>query len=362
MRRTWLSKIAAVGVVTLAVAGAGCAADPSPSGETDVARAFVRQITAEDLSTHVEITGTVRIGTIDGSFVGAMDLVGGDSAFRMDGDVGGSTSSQESITVDGVTYQRDREGPWVRETDPQAEDVGGWLTALSTIEDVGVERIDGEDLHHLRPAEEPSPAALGFGDADVRYTDVSVDFFADDRGTPRMMTISSRGGGRGRAARGDGAPVPVRGLRRAGGGPTGCVDDVRVRVRLTIAHPSGWTETSKPDADVLRGPGGRPEVYLAVNDVPDGLTEDDVPEAAVRGMERQFGTRSNTIEFYEVDGSNGLLAELRPESGGETLHVLYFVGPHDGRIYEVIWVGPLGIPDDNRATFEDMLGTYTWPR
>lgn len=191
----------AVLAIALLVTGCGGSASAAPTSTPteaptptpfDVAEAFLAIVAADDFSARMEIDGTVELGVtarISGTITGSGD----DSRTLMKTTIGTTVSEVESITSGGKTYARTSPGPWL-EAEPGStgndESFTEWLSALDEIEDLGVETKDGRKLHHLSVGDEPvPPEVLGLDPSTFTDTEVTIDFYAEDDGTPAVFTV-----------------------------------------------------------------------------------------------------------------------------------------------------------------------------
>jgi hypothetical protein len=101
----------------------------------------------------------------------------------------------EDIVSSGRTYTRTGSGPWFvvtpSTTGASDQDLASFLRALGSIQDVGVETKEGQQLHHMTLGSGGSlpPAVLGFSGGAIKDPHVSVEFWAKDDGTPGVMEV-----------------------------------------------------------------------------------------------------------------------------------------------------------------------------
>ena len=184
-RRLGLSALA---VVVLAVSVAGCS---SPASLVDT---FTGKITAADFQFSATIAGTMHVEVsgmkLDGTFSGTAKLKGKDSATAMTTSMAGSTSTQESVTVDGTTYTKGTDGTWTKSAKSDNNDISTFLKSAGGLTDKGIETHNGQQLHRLASNAPFDPKMMGLDTAKI--TDVKVDlvFWAKDDGTPAGMSLS----------------------------------------------------------------------------------------------------------------------------------------------------------------------------
>ena len=187
----------------LAVAACGGASTPAPtpslapaptptSTPFDVGAAFLEIVSDPGFSAEMELEGTMEMGvtaTIDGTISGSGD----DSQTVFAVEVAGTRQESASITVDGTTWTRSGAGPWLEApTEPPTDEgsMNAWLRTLDAIEDLGIETKAGRKLHHLSVGDEPlPPAVLGLDPSTFTDPRVTIDFFAEDDGTPAIFAV-----------------------------------------------------------------------------------------------------------------------------------------------------------------------------
>ncbi|TAJ99923.1 MAG: hypothetical protein EPO36_10470 [Chloroflexota bacterium] len=200
-RRSRPAALALVMVLALAACGGSSTPAPTPTPTPtaqpsptplDVSATFLEIVGDPQFSAEMEIDGTMEIGvtaTLSGTIRGS----GADSHTIFNVEVVGTTQASESITVDGTSWTRTDAGPWLEvPTAPAAEEssMTAWLATLEGVEDLGVETKAGRKLHHLSIGDDPlPPAVLGLDPSTFTDADVTIDFFAEDDGTPAIFTV-----------------------------------------------------------------------------------------------------------------------------------------------------------------------------
>jgi len=194
--------VAALIVALAAAACGGSTPSASPTASPtiaptptpfDVSAAFLEIITDPDFSARMEVDGTMEMGvsaTLSGTITGSGDDAR--SIFKID--VAGTTIETEEITSGGKSYARTSPGPWLEvpaqpgSTDD--ENLTAWLRTLDQVEDLGVVTKNGQQLHHLSAGDEPvPPGALGLDASTFTDPEVTIDFYAEDDGTPSVFAI-----------------------------------------------------------------------------------------------------------------------------------------------------------------------------
>jgi hypothetical protein len=189
-----LAAIACGGSTPSAAPSASPTVAPTPTATPfDVSAAFLEIISDPDFSAKMDVDGTMEMGvtaTLSGTITGA----GSDSRSILTIDVAGNRIETESIAVDGKAYSRTAPGPWLEVDVPSGgsdkTSLTAWLRTLDSIEDLGVVTKNGQKLHHLSAGDEPvPPGALGLDSRTFTDPEVTIDFYAEDDGTPAVFSV-----------------------------------------------------------------------------------------------------------------------------------------------------------------------------
>lgn len=261
-------------LIAIIVAACGTAATPSPSPTAtpaptpaptpsptplDVSAAFVKAIGAPDFSARATVTGTLTVGSVEGTIAGTGAFDAGSSSLTMTVKAGTFEQGTDTINVGNQSWKRTSPGPWLEDPERTSDEVsfGDLLRKLVSVTDLGAETRGGLRLHHLQPkgGAAVSAATLGFDVGDATDAKFTLDFYAADDGTPAIMAIA----GSWTQTSGDvslptkvafdiafngvGTPVTIS-------PPT----DVWVRYTSTkfgysMAHPPEWTVESDADGE-----------------------------------------------------------------------------------------------------------------
>ena len=149
----------------------------------DAAKAFLSTLQRGDFEAEATITGqaTVAAKTLDIS--GTYTVRGADSHTIMKV----ATSTQETLTTNGVTYER-RNGLWFVKpaTSGGSSGIGSAFQRVLDVREAGIATRDGDELHHLVSNGPPLPmSAMGM---DGQGT-ITIDFYVEDDGTLRDMVM-----------------------------------------------------------------------------------------------------------------------------------------------------------------------------
>jgi hypothetical protein len=166
-------------------------ASASASASVDVGAALVTKLTSISLFAKTTIGGELDSGPARYAVLGSYDVAGvaHHTVFTVQSPGG---LADESIYADGTMYHRTGTGPWyVKPPTLSVSDVSAFLRTVKTLQETGVESKNGQQLHHLTASLSLPPAALGLTDPSITGTAGSIEFWADDAGTPAVMTAKS---------------------------------------------------------------------------------------------------------------------------------------------------------------------------
>ena len=151
------------------------------------AEALVAALAAEPLVMHLEqvATATTSVGEVEATLTG--DFAGNDLDISMHIASGATTVDMDMVVLGETAYVRQGTGEWVSVPTTVAEaELAGLVQNMRLVGDprdllyVGVEEVDGRDLHHLTASRTIpyAPAAGGTGQYDV------FDIWVEEDGTP----------------------------------------------------------------------------------------------------------------------------------------------------------------------------------
>ena len=180
-------------LVALAVMACGSStASPATGSETHpIAEALVAALASDPLSTHLEQTAVAS--TTDGTSTASVDvnlvgdISGEDVAVHITGTSGELDIDQDVVVIGDDAYARDHGGAWASAPRAALEStITGIFDSVRLVDDpaaltyVGVESVDGRDLHHLTASGTIpyTPASGGTGSYDT------FDIFVEEDGTP----------------------------------------------------------------------------------------------------------------------------------------------------------------------------------
>jgi DcrB len=181
---------------------AGSMADPSPTTApsappassqppVDVAAAFLASL-SRGLSAQADLEGSVRIGALTMPVSGRSQISGPDSHQTVTIVNAGRPTVIETISVGGHSYAK-RAELWYEQPATGKADLSAFFTAMASLTDMGAVTKDGRRLHRLAPPPGTTipPSALGAIPAGATGATLAVEFYAEDDGTPAIITIDA---------------------------------------------------------------------------------------------------------------------------------------------------------------------------
>ena len=334
------TKLALALVVMLALAGCGDsdtpvsprstapAATPTPESSpteapVDIADEFVAK--AGGLATFVaDLSGTLRVGNLEGEVTGALEVVGSDMHnLTVITFPGLPEEREESISIDGISYQRTEHGYWLQLAGDGGgaggDPVTGTLNNTAGLEVVGTEEHDGVTLHRIessRPAAIP-PEALGFNDPTIIDFEAEVAFLAEDDGTPAGIRITATW-----AQGPEGATVPgefellylvVDRTATIEAPEDPWIQYASAELGYRVAHPADWDVSHEPATadlemrDFYLGPiDGEVQVYRYTD--LGGATANAWFRSSVAFLTENFGSEPELANMLSL--SNGLEVQV----------------------------------------------------
>lgn len=180
-------------------AAATASPDPTPTeAPIDVAEEFAAK--AERLDTFAaELSGTLRVGGVEGEVSGDLELVGSDvHSLTVVTFPGLPEQETETISMGGTKYERSENGYWLQlpaggSGAAGSDPVTAALANTDALEVVGTEKHDGETLHRIESSglADISPEALGITDPTIADFEAEVAFLAEDDGTPAGIIVTA---------------------------------------------------------------------------------------------------------------------------------------------------------------------------
>jgi hypothetical protein len=368
-------------VLVFILAAEGCTGGaknaPSPAGQNvDVGRLFLKYVQSPTFSARFTADGAFRLGPMSLSISGGGEMRGQDLEDSYTVEAAGFRRVTADLTLQGIDYERIDDGPWVRQppdtfTDP--------FMRLSSVQDVGSETKNGEQLNHLRPEAgfQLLPSDLGITPSDVSDFVGTLDFFARADGSPALMVISTSW------TQKEGQLV---------GSITYRFSDIGAQVALSppsqiwnvfdskrfeyrIAYPPDWDATSSTNEkipDVLTGPGTsgtQAAVQVASTRIPASWANHSfnrwVIDAMITNL-HTLGTDAENLPLVSVGiKPNAMIAgepaEILRYHAKQQGHPVFYLDAevvHLDRGYSIYWASTPGSESTDTVEFKRFLSTF----
>lgn len=364
--------------VAFAMAACGGAASPSPEPTPtveptptpfDVAGAFLSIVGDPDFSARMDIDGTMEMG-VSATLSGTITSSGDDSRSILTITVGTTTIETESISTDGRSYSRTAPGPWLEDaTAPPGTDDGNlnaWLRRLAAIDDLGVEAKNGKQLHHLSAGDEPlPPEALGLDVSTYKDPVVTIDFYAEDDGTPALFAVE---GSWIQLVNGQDLTVEfVMDLALSNVGSPITIDPpisvwtfYEGDLGYTMAHPADFSVENRDGYDAFVQDGVD---WIYVTTWPDagGLNSDGLLDGVLEVVRDTWGAPIETPAAMALGGEPGFLATFQYtyDDGSEEI-AFDVLAMHDNIGWDVTLFSIPGEETRDFALFQQFLATFAY--
>jgi hypothetical protein len=389
MSRPGFFRVAVAGALTLSLAACGGAATPTPAltpvptaaatptaaptpaptpAAADVAKEFLTRLVAARTGI-MAISGTITVDTVEVPISGTITISGLDSQSSMTLETPGASQTQESIRVGTQQWNRSAGGPWVLNPKPndRAKSLSAFLQTLTSLEDRGTAPKGGRQLHRLVPPASVtiSAEALGFNNPGVQDAKVSMEFWAEDDGTPAAWSFDVAWN----QASGT-ATVPARlvmDFDLAGLGKPATVaapEDawerfVSQRFAYSMAHPAGWTvdEAEGQDSYLVEG---TPYVTVSPSSLP-GYTLERYAQELLALYEEQLGATPETTEEIALGGQPArfFTYHFKNDQGVE-VYLADAITVRGDAAWEVFLTEQAGSEADDPPVFAAMLSTFAF--
>ena len=396
MARTRIRGLAALGALAIVLAACGSSGTPAPAATAtpaataaptvtpaptpaptptpeptptpvDVGKAFLTKL-ALTTSGRMSVTGTMTLAGSDYAITGTYLINGKDSHSTMNIAVGSGQAS-ETIKVGSKQWKKSGDGPWIEAPtqDATSKSMGTFLSTLTTLQDKGPEDRKGRPVHHLVL---PSTAVVpidAFGLSSPGMTDpkVSVEFWAEDDGTPVAMTVLA-------SFATAGVPVSMAidfdlsGMGRtvAVTAPTDAwVTFTSTRFGYSMAHPTGWTVQEVDGADLYQSDGTTVITVLSQK-APAGYTL----AKYVADLDAQYGkvlkTKAKSSDPAALGGGPANIAIWRwTDEKKVKMYLVDLQAVHGTEAWEIFLQEPSGGSDTDEADlngFKVVVGTFAF--
>jgi hypothetical protein len=347
------------------------AAAPSPTVEpVDVVKAFTAK--AGDFGSGViTLTGTATVGLIQVKLSGTSAFSGPDSQSLMTTTVGGIESKSETIQAAGKRYVRNGEGPWLEvpissSSSELSRQIGS--AAKGGLKDVGTEQREGQTVHKLVPtssdAFDPSSLLSSISGAEDMHADIA--FFVAGDGTPVAFTIAATWTQKVNGQSVNGSMDFDLAFSHLGQSqPITIPSDVwqrftSSRYEFAMARPAEWTYFKAKDADEFDAPY---YAYVLTNrHKTNGITLNEIAKFEASSLKTFIGGKAVSNESATVGGATArfLAGSGKAKSLGKTVQTYEAVVVKGAFVYYVLWVSEAGHAGEDRALFQEMLGTFAF--
>lgn len=373
----------AAAVLAVATAVAACGGGTPTPGPTplptptqaptptpfDVAGAFLAIVGDPGFSARMELDGTINMG-VSVTMTGTITSSGDDSRSIMKIGFGTTVSETESIKTGGRSYSRTSPGPWlavpIAETDPDDEDLVAWLRRLSEIRDLGVETKGGRQLHHLSAGDDTvPPEALGLDASTFKDPVITIDFYAEDDGTPAIFAVD---GSWVQLVRGQdlnveftmdlvlsnvGSPITID-------PPTSVWTWYESPLGYKAAHPATFSVENREGFDVFVQDGSE-WIYVEVWPDAAGLNEEGFLEAYLEIVKDTWGAPVEAPVARTLGGEPGYLATFpfAYDDGSEGI-AIDVLAMHANLGWDVTLFSSPGTKTEDFELFEQFLATFAY--
>lgn len=370
-------------IVAVAAAWITACGSPSPSATPsptpvaiDVAETFADALLDPGFTATADISGSIAVGLTEGEISGSAELAGPDTFQELTFALPGVDTTSAVLTVDGETYSRTGDGPWVRQATPSSDSTlqGQFLALLADLRDEGVAEVDGRSLHHLVPSDEADLDAAAFGISDPTITDFTgmVDFYATPEGEPVVLRFTLTW----TQADQDAEMVLQYDLNVRAEPQLAAPDEPWIaytssRFSYAIAYPEAWLANEFDATDEFRAydafysltgtPGidGEVQVYLYPSEEVSPYSASDWFAGAGEILTTTFGVEVEFTEPITVAGIASRYFSLHyVQDEVETFFqeaVIYTTT----RAWDVDWYSDAGDEEADRAAFDQFLTTFT---
>lgn len=355
---------------TTPTSSAAPTASPTPP---DVVSAFVGKL-SNGLTADATLTGTIEVGQVNGTLAGTYVFgTNGDFSYQITTTIGGSQQVSRGVRVASTRYSRDGDGPWLT-TAPSASASGepgpaDLFSHLAMLQDAGVVTHGGDRVHLLRAPGGLTvpPAALGLTDPSLVDPHATVDFYAQDDGTPAGMTVTATWSQGAAGATLAGKAVMDLTFSSVGYPITVTApDDVwtqfeSVPQHFTVDHPGAWGYKADAVSASFAAPDDSAGVWIGLGAEAKGLDQQTWNRAVLAGATKEFG-RSDGSLTVTVAGIATTAYEFHGTSNGQAVFFMDVPVVRSGKGYEIQWYSLPGYEQDDIATFKTVLATFAFTK
>jgi hypothetical protein len=374
-----LTPLALAAALSIALAGCGGGATPTSAPTPTPAPTPTAAPTPVDVAGEVlarllaartgvlALSGMMTVGGVDVPISGSIAIAGSDSQSTTTLELPGGRQTTGSIRVGTAKWSRSGDGPWVADPEPadRSKSLSAFLETLTSLEDRGVATKAGRALHRLAPPASVtiSPDALGFTDPGILDPTITMEFWAEDDGTPAFWSFAISWN---QASGATSIPVALAmDLDLSGLGRTATVEApedpweqfTSARFGYSMAHPPGWTVSEQEDVDSYLVD-GTPYVTVAPQALK-GYTLERFLTELISSYEDQLKTKPETNVEYVLAGQPARFMTYHfTNDDGVEVYVADAVTVAGGTAWEVFLTEQAGSEAEDTPVFEAMLSTF----
>ena len=349
---------------------------PSPT-PFDVAQAFIRKMTGGKFSAHSTVTGTVQVGTEQGTLDGTYAFAPtGDYHYEITISAPGTRQVTQGTSVAGLIYKQEGYGPWLQSPPgatggPAPADIGRVLMGIAAVQDVGVEPKAGRQLHHLRPPGGLSipPSAMGITDPTIIDPQATLELYAEDDGTLAAMTMTMTWTQvTGASTSLDARMVMDFAFSNVGGIVTvSAPSDVwqvftSKHYPYKVAYPGDWDAPTDSQADYFTASDDSAEMWIMSIPSPKGLTASQWASLSNADVVKQMGTRADGKFAVVISGLHATATEYHGKLNGRQTFRVVVPLMHGGRAYDLQWFAIPGYEQDDIAQLKQFLASFAFTK
>jgi len=377
-------------------AGSAGSASPIPSptptaAPTPVEELFVERL-AELESASGSIEGSIRAGELELPVAGSFAFQGTDYQMRMTVGSGTDAQTSETIQLDGRTYTREGDGPWLAAPQGTSADVGAAPDAGMAAPETGAGSGPGQAdvrallrrLDEVRPAGTvlrggqrlqrlvlPADASVDMDDAGILPAgaedgELTLSFLAGEDGRLAVMKMdASWTQATGRQTIAAVVAIEMTFDRSPASRPILRPADVWVRqtaigLGYSFALPEEWEVIEVADGLALQGPGGDSIEILSTETEP-GMTLNQWSSGAVAAIHQDFGVKPTANEAVMVCEIPARLLSYTATYDGIELYGMDAVFVTGDRGYGIFWFSTPGNEAADRELFLRFLALVEFP-
>ncbi len=347
---------------------------PSPSPTADVsAAALAALLRLSTTGTLADVSGSLTSTAGTWPVHGTISVSGQDQQSDVTITEGTTAVESHAVVSAGHAYVARGNGPYFAGPaltsgfgPTSGATLGSVVTAIGSLEDMGVETHAGQSLHHLKPvvAEPAVPFAFGLADATIKSPALTVVVYTDDAGKPILFAISGAFQQTvGRTAVTVTAALDV--TLRAGFAPVTTPDEVWApfsskRFLYHAAKGTDWTlSTKNAKVDEIET---TDDAFIDLASVVSRVSLTTLTNDAISIDTRDLGKKPEKNESIRVGGAPARLLTFHGTFQKTKVYFLDASVVFGGRAYGITYTALPGTEATDKATFLEFLGTFAFGR